>query len=60
MAMASNQNSPRGPVNVHINGAGLSQEQMTAAISDALDYYDRKTLPSRVNELKNNTLVVNG
>lgn len=60
MAMAANQNSPRGPVNVHIHGAGLSQEQMTSAISDALDYYDRKTLPSRVYELKNNQLVVNG
>lgn len=56
----ANDNYRRGDVHVHINGSGLSQEQMTAAISDALDYYDRKTLPSRVNELKNNTLVVNG
>lgn len=33
---------------------------MTTAISDALERYDRKTLPRRVNELKNNTMVVNG
>ena len=65
MAMAANgnggnDNHRRGDVHVHINGSGLSQEQMTRAIADALDQYDRKTLPRRVNELKNNSMVVNG
>ncbi|KFL31485.1 hypothetical protein JP75_08060 [Devosia riboflavina] len=45
---------------IQIDGSGLNQAQMTTAISDALERYDRKTLPRRVNELKNNTMVVNG
>jgi uncharacterized membrane protein len=64
MAMAANSNGSndnrRGDLHLHINGSGLSQEEMTQAIADALDQYDRKTLPRRVNELKNNSMVVNG
>lgn len=45
---------------IQINGSGLDQMQMTAAIADALDRYDRKSLPRRVNELKNQSMVVNG
>jgi uncharacterized protein YbjQ (UPF0145 family) len=64
MALAANGNGSndnrRGDVHVQINGSGLSQAEMQAAIADALDYYDRKTLPSRVNDLKNDSLVVNG
>ena len=64
MALAANGNGSndnrRGDVHIQINGSGLSQAEMQAAIADALDYYDRKTLPSRVNDLKNDSLVVNG
>ena len=45
---------------IQINGSGLDQMQMTTAIADALDRFDRKTLPRRVNELKNQSMVVNG
>lgn len=45
---------------IQINGSGLDQMQMTTAIAEALDRYDRKTLPRRVNELKNQSMVVNG
>lgn len=56
----SNDNYRRGDVHLHINGSNLSQAEMTAAIADALDRYDRFTLPGRVNELKGNSMVVNG
>ncbi len=55
----ANDNRVFAPV-ININGSSLSQEQMTQAIADALDQYDRKRLPRRVNELKNNSMVVNG
>lgn len=38
----------RGNMTVHINGSGLSQSELTHALSDAFDRYDRFTLPGRV------------
>lgn len=53
---AANQNFSRGDVHLHINGSGLSQAEMTAAIADALDTYDRFTLPNRVSQINSDPL----
>ncbi|WDR07295.1 hypothetical protein PSQ90_07715 [Devosia rhodophyticola] len=40
----------------NISGVGLSQAQVSAAISDALERYDRFTLPGRVGSINNDPL----
>lgn len=37
-----------GTNNITINGSGLTQSELTQAVTDALDLYDRFTLPGRV------------
>lgn len=40
--------TPAGPLQIVVQGAGLSQAEMTQAISDAIDRFDRYRLPGRV------------
>jgi hypothetical protein len=38
----------RGSLNITINGTNLTQSEVTQAIADAIDRYDRFQLPERV------------
>ena len=42
----------RGDTHVTVNGSGLSQAELTEAISDALERFDRFHLPGRVAEIQ--------
>lgn len=53
---ANDNRSTRGPLNITINGTGLSQEQVTAAIGDALDHYDRFQAPQTFNRVQNDPM----
>ena len=48
----------RGDVHVQINGSGLSQAELTEAIADAIDRFDRFVLPGRVNDINADPLAV--
>lgn len=43
--------APAGPLQVIVNGSSLSVSELTQAISDALDRFDRFRLPQRVAEI---------
>jgi hypothetical protein len=45
-----------GPMQVIVQGSGLTQAEMTQAIADAFESFDRHTLPRRVNEITNDPL----
>jgi hypothetical protein len=53
---SANQNFPRGDVHIHVNGSSLTQAEMSMAIGDALEKYDRFTLPQRVAAINNDPL----
>jgi hypothetical protein len=42
----------RGDTHVTVNGSGLSQSELTQAIADALERYDRYQLPGRVTAIQ--------
>lgn len=48
----------RGPMNVTINGTNLSPAEITQAIYDAIDRYDRFRLPGRVADINADPLAV--
>lgn len=44
--------------NITINGSGLSQAELSEAIADAIDRFDRFVLPGRVNDINADPLAV--
>ncbi len=46
----------RGPLNLYISGVGLTEAEVSRAVGDALDRYDRYTLPGRVGQINANPL----
>lgn len=46
----------RGDLNLYMSGLGLTQEQVSAAIADGLEQYDRFTAPKTINRVNSDPL----